>query len=122
MASSWLLGSTGLGVVNVHPSLLPDFRGAAPVTRTILAGRELTGVSFMLTDSGWDTGPVIHTMRTGVLPGETAGELSARLSRLAAEAAPNILLRYARGELLPVPQTGSGTYAGKISREDAEPD
>lgn len=119
---SWLLGCTGLGVVNVHPSLLPDFRGAAPVTRTILAGRELTGVSFMLTDSGWDTGPVIHSVRTGVLPGETAGELSARLSRIAAEAAPKVLLGYARGELLPIPQAGSGTYAGKVSREDAELD
>ncbi|MFO7625916.1 MAG: methionyl-tRNA formyltransferase [Candidatus Fermentibacteraceae bacterium] len=119
---SWLLESTGLGVVNVHPSLLPDGRGAAPVTRTILAGRELTGVSFMLTDAGWDTGPVIHSVSTGVLPGETAGELSGRLSRLAAEIAPQVLLSYALGELLPVPQKGTGTYAEKISREDAELD
>lgn len=119
---SWLLGSTGLGVVNVHPSLLPDFRGAAPVARTILAGRELTGVTFMLTDPGWDTGPVIHSVRTGVLPGETAGELSVRLSWLAAEAAPQVLSSYARGELIPLPQTGGGTYAEKISREDAELD
>lgn len=119
---SWLLERTGLGVVNVHPSLLPDFRGAAPVTRTILAGRELTGVSFMLTDMGWDTGPVIHSVPTGILPGETAGELSARLSRLAADIAPKVLSDYARGDLLPVSQTGTGTYAGKFSREDAELD
>jgi len=118
----WLLGSTRLGVVNVHPSLLPDGRGAAPVTMTILAGREQTGVSFMLTDSGWDTGPVIHSVRTGVLPGETAGELTERLSRLAAGVAPQVLLGYARGELLPVPQQGAGTYADKFSREDAELD
>jgi len=118
----WLLGSTKLGVVNVHPSLLPDGRGAAPVTMTILAGREQTGVSFMLTDSGWDTGPVIHSVRTGVLPGETAGELTERLSRLAAGVAPQVLLGYARGELLPVPQQGAGTYADKFSREDAELD
>lgn len=119
---SWLLERTALGVVNVHPSLLPDFRGAAPVARTILAGRELTGVSFMLTDSGWDTGPVIHSVHTGVLPGETAGELSSRLARLAAETAPGVLSSYARGDLVPIPQTGTGTYAGKISRKDAELD
>jgi methionyl-tRNA formyltransferase len=119
---TWLLERTALGVVNIHPSLLPDFRGAAPVARTILAGRELTGVSFMLTDSGWDTGPVIHSVHTGVLPGETAGELSSRLSRLAAETAPEVLSSYARGDLEPVPQTGTGTYAEKISRKDAELD
>lgn len=119
---SWLLESTALGVVNVHPSLLPDFRGAAPVAMTILAGREITGVTFMLTDSGWDTGPVIHTIRTAVLPGETAGELSERLSRLAAGAVPRVLQGYARGEFRPVAQTGTGSYAERISRADAELD
>lgn len=119
---SWLLGLTRLGVVNIHPSLLPDFRGAAPVAMTILAGRELTGVSFMLTDSGWDTGPVIHSIRTAVLPGETAGELSARLSLLAARTAPQVVLGYARGEFRPVPQTGPGSYADRISRQDAQLD
>jgi methionyl-tRNA formyltransferase len=119
---AWLLECARLGVVNVHPSLLPDFRGAAPVTRTILAGRDSTGVSFMLTDSGWDTGPIIHSERTDVLPDETAGELSARLARLAAETAPEVLSGYAGGKLVPVPQTGTGTYAEKISREDAKLD
>lgn len=115
----WLLGSVPLGVVNVHPSLLPDFRGAAPVARSILAGLGETGVSFMLTDTGWDTGPVIHSSRTPIAPGETAGELTARLSLMAAAMAPDVLARYASGELRPVPQKGTGTYAEKLTRDDA---
>lgn len=115
----WLLESTPLGVVNVHPSMLPDFRGAAPVARSILAGLNETGVSFMLTDSGWDTGPVIFSWGAPIHPCETAGELTARLSLMAAEMAPDILSRYARGLLRPIPQQGSGTYADKISRGEA---
>ncbi len=115
----WLLKSVPLGVVNVHPSLLPDFRGAAPVIRTILSGAPETGVSFMLTDAGWDTGPVIHTLRTAVQADETAGDLSKRLSLLAAGAAPGILNDYAAGTLIPNPQADGGSYADKICRSDA---
>jgi methionyl-tRNA formyltransferase len=111
-----------MGVVNVHPSLLPDFRGAAPVARAILAGRTVTGVSFMVTDPGWDTGPLLSTAATGILPGETAGELSARLALIAAGRIAGVLSDYVSGRLKPLPQTGEGTYAEKISREDARLD
>lgn len=118
----WLLEATPLGVVNVHPSLLPDYRGAAPVPRTILDGRDETGVTFMLTDPGWDTGPVIHALRTRVEPEETAGELSRRLSVIAASALVPVLERYSRGEMKPRPQSGCGSYAGKLGRADARLD
>ncbi len=117
-----LLRSSPLGVVNIHPSLLPEFRGAAPVARTILAGKTVTGVSFMVTDTGWDTGPLLRSVRTRVLPGETAGELSARLALIAAEHVTEVLRDYSQGRLEPVPQAGEGTYAGRISREDARLD
>lgn len=92
------------------------------MARTILAGRKATGVSFMITDSGWDTGPLLSTVETGVLPGETAGELSARLALIAADRILPVLMDYASGRLRPVPQAGEGTYAEKISREDARLD
>lgn len=109
-----LLSIPGLGVVNVHPSMLPLYRGAAPVTRAILDGREETGVSFMLTDSGWDTGPVIASFSEPILPEDTAGTLERRLAGLAGERLPGVLEGYGTGELVPIPQTGEAVYAGKV--------
>ncbi|MEB3299771.1 MAG: methionyl-tRNA formyltransferase [Candidatus Sericytochromatia bacterium] len=73
------------GCLNIHGSLLPRHRGAAPVARAILAGDEVTGVSLMRLDEGMDTGPVVAEARTSIGRGETAGELATRLSRLGAE-------------------------------------
>jgi methionyl-tRNA formyltransferase len=115
----WLLETAPLGVVNVHPSLLPDYRGAAPVPRVILDGRHETGVSFMLTDSGWDTGPLIHAVKTTVKPDETAGKLSHRLSLMAAEILPAVLREYSGGGMRPSPQVGQGSYAGKLTRKES---
>ncbi len=115
----WFLGMAPLGVVNIHPSLLPKHRGAAPVIRTVLNGDSLTGVSFMLTDSGWDTGPVIRSCPHRVARGITAGQLQEELAALAAENLPGVLLDYSAGGLVPVPQSGEGTYAEKITPEEA---
>ena len=111
----WFLEIPPLGVVNVHPSLLPRHRGASPVVSTILEGDLETGVSFMITDSGWDTGDLVGTLRTPVLQGETAGELEARLAEMAARELPEVLLSYSAGMLKPVPQNGEATYAPKVS-------
>lgn len=115
----WLLGSTPLGVVNIHPSLLPKHRGAAPVIRTVIDGDSITGVSFMLTDRGWDTGDIIYTLKHCVSGNETAGELEEMLAHDAALALPGVLSGYAAGILKPEPQVGPGSYAEKITPDES---
>jgi methionyl-tRNA formyltransferase len=115
----WLLSGVPKGVVNIHPSLLPRHRGAAPVIRTILEGDRVTGVAFMLTDHGWDTGDIIQMIKHDVSGDETAGELEDTLAEAAARVLPGVLADYASGALKPQPQSGSGSYAEKISTDEA---
>lgn len=113
-----LLEASQLGVVNVHPSLLPQYRGAAPITRALLDGREETGVSFMLTDSGWDTGPVIAAIHERILPSDTTGSLQERLSMKAANNLINVLEGYFSGKLIPEKQPEEALYADKITTDE----
>lgn len=113
-----LLRVAPLGVVNVHPSLLPLYRGAAPVARAILDGREDTGVSFMLTDEGWDTGPVIASFRVPIRSDDTAGSLEERLAGLAGDRVVSTLEEYRDGVIGPVPQSGDPVYAEKLTTEE----
>lgn len=107
-----LLESTRHGFVNLHFSLLPRWRGAAPVERAILAGDAETGVCLMQLDEGLDTGPVYDCVRTAIGADETAGELRARLVDLGAallvERLPGV------GRVLPTPQVGAATHAAKL--------
>lgn len=114
-----LLSSAPLGVVNVHPSLLPLYRGAAPVARAVLDGVDETGVTFMLTDSGWDTGPVLECFKEKVLPGDTRGTLEHRLAVLAADRIIGVLEAYSEGSLVPKSQSGEAIYADKLSPEES---
>jgi methionyl-tRNA formyltransferase len=108
-----LLGA--LPLVNVHFSLLPRWRGAAPVERAILAGDADTGVSLMEVEAGLDTGPVYARRATPIGPEETADELVTRLAGLGAE----LLLELLSGPLpVPEPQSGEPTYADKITPDD----
>ncbi len=118
----WFLKLAPFGVVNVHPSLLPRHRGAAPVVRTILEGDTHTGVSFMLTDSGWDTGDLLRVSRCQVPPGVTAGELEDQLADMAGKELPSLLNEYTEGRLSPTPQEGPESYAGKITTEESRID
>ena len=102
-------------MVNAHFSLLPRWRGAAPVERAILAGDPETGVCLMAIDSGLDTGPVFSCERLAIGEDETAEELRARLADLGAAMLVDALDK-GLGE--PVPQRGEATYAEKISTED----
>lgn len=111
----WFLAVAPLGVVNIHPSLLPRHRGAAPVIRAILEGDSATGVSFMVTDSGWDTGDLLKVFHYPVQPFMTAGELEEFLSVKASEQLPGVLRAYAQGALKPVAQSGNETYAEKVT-------
>jgi methionyl-tRNA formyltransferase len=104
-----------LGAVNVHFSLLPGWRGAAPVQRTILEGDEVTGVTAMLMDEGLDTGPVLATVETPIDPDEDAGTLGARLAGLGGPLLIDVLGGLETGSLEPRSQDHTeATYAPKL--------
>lgn len=107
-----------LGSVNVHASLLPALRGAAPIQRAILNGLTETGVTIMQMDAGMDTGPILHQVSTPILPDETGGELSARLAEMGALALVEALTLVEETGLTPRPQQGPATYAPKLTREE----
>ncbi len=111
------------GCINIHPSLLPRFRGASPVAAAILAGDEFTGVSIMVMDAGLDTGPVLARARIPISMPDTTGSLTAKLSLMAAWLLQEVLIRRLRGELIPQPQNeAEATYCGLISRQEGEID
>lgn len=106
------------GMVNVHASLLPQLRGAAPIEHAVLFGLEETGVTIMQMDQGMDTGPILHQHATPIAPDETGGELGVRLAELGALALVEALTLLDSGTVEPVPQDASrATYAPKITRE-----
>jgi len=112
-----------LGCINIHPSLLPRFRGASPVASAILAGDDFTGVSLMVMDEGLDTGPVLARAQLPVLARDTTGSLTAKLSWLGAQLLGEVLVGWSRGELAPQPQDESkATYCNPIAREEGEID
>jgi methionyl-tRNA formyltransferase len=112
-----------LGTVNVHGSLLPRYRGAAPIQWAIAAGEAETGVTTMLIDEGLDTGPMLLFRRTSIGPEETAGELESRLARLGAEVLLETVHGLASGTLRPVPQDNTrATLAPLLKKEDGRMD
>jgi methionyl-tRNA formyltransferase len=111
------------GMVNVHASLLPRFRGAAPIQHAILSGDRETGISIMRMEEGLDSGPVLHRISTPIADGETAGSLTSRLATLGAGALVEALSLLSAGAGAAQPQEVDGvTYAPKISREVARLD
>jgi methionyl-tRNA formyltransferase len=111
------------GCLNIHPSLLPRYRGASPVTAAILAGDEVTGVTIMLLDSGLDTGPLLAQEKMAISSPDTTGSLSVKLSRMAAEMLPDVLRRWTAGEITPRPQNQAEvTYSHAIKKEDGDID
>jgi methionyl-tRNA formyltransferase len=118
-----VLDAPARGMINVHASLLPRFRGAAPIQHAILAGDRETGISIMKMEEGLDSGPVLHRVSLPIADGETGGTLTTRLASLGASALVEALaLLSARAER-PEPQDACGaTYAPKISRETARLD
>jgi methionyl-tRNA formyltransferase len=112
-----------LGCLNIHPSLLPRFRGASPVASTILAGDNFSGVSIMVMDEGLDTGPVLARAQIPILDRDTTGSLSAKLSWLGAQLLGEVLAGWSRGERTPQPQDESeATYCGPITKNEGEID
>lgn len=114
-----VLEMAGNGFLNVHFSLLPRWRGAAPVERALMAGDKMTGVTIIVLDEGLDTGPVLTAQAIDIQPEEDAGKLTERLAHLGARLLVSALEGYLEGALEPQEQTDDGaTYAEKITRED----
>lgn len=107
------------GTVNIHPSLLPRYRGASPIAAALRAGDPETGISYMLLDEGMDTGPLLLQERLPILPSDDQITLRARLIAQAAKAFPDILRGYRSGVYAPVPQSNDGVSTTKsLRRED----
>ena len=118
-----VLSLPSLGMINVHASLLPRWRGAAPIQHAILAGDRETGISIMRMEAGLDSGPVLHRIATPLGDQESAGALAARLAELGAAALVDALSLIAAGVARPEPQdAGAVTFAPKIDRESARLD
>jgi methionyl-tRNA formyltransferase len=112
-----------LGAINVHASLLPAYRGAAPIQRALLDGREETGISIMQMEPGLDTGPVLLERRHPIGPRTTGGELHDALAELGAEALTAAVAGIKAGTVEPRPQDPDrATYAAKIEKAEAELD
>jgi methionyl-tRNA formyltransferase len=114
----------GFGCLNIHGSLLPRWRGAAPIHRAILAGDAHTGVAIMQMEAGLDTGPVLLESATDIGARETTGQLHDRLAHLGAGALVDVLTRLSRGEAIAArgQSTMGVTYAHKVTPEEAEID
>lgn len=116
-----VLDAPAKGCLNIHASLLPRWRGAAPIHRAIMAGDAATGVSIMRMEAGLDTGPVLLCHRTPIGAGETTAELHDRLAAMGAAAIVEALARL--DTLVAVPQAEAGvTYAAKIDKAEARVD
>jgi methionyl-tRNA formyltransferase len=115
-----VLNAPRLGCINIHASLLPRWRGAAPIHRAIVAGDKESGVCLMQMDEGLDTGPIFSSVRTDITDSDTAGTLHDRLAQLGANLLLRDLGRLLTGTLSPTPQPEDGvTYAHKISPQEA---
>ena len=107
------------GFLNLHFSLLPRWRGAAPVERALMAGDEMSGVTIIRLDEGLDTGPVLTAQAIDVRVDETAGSLTERLANMGARLLADVLADYVDGHVEPVRQSSDGvTYADKITAAD----
>jgi methionyl-tRNA formyltransferase len=113
-----ILEAPKAGCINVHASLLPRWRGAAPIQRAILAGDEISGVTIMKMDEGLDTGPMLHRLTLDIR-GKNAGQVTEEMAELGAHA----LLDWLRNPTAPEPQpVGGSTYAPKIEKTEARID
>ncbi len=116
----WLLEWPRCACINVHASLLPRWRGAAPIQHAILAGDAETGISIMRMEEGLDTGPVYASRALRIDPGMTAGRLHDALAQLGAALLGEVLPDILAGRIVPRPQDdASAMYAGKIAKSDA---
>jgi len=116
-----VLDIPALGCINIHPSLLPKYRGAAPVVAAILSGDEFTGVTVMGMAEGLDTGDILMQAQVPISAQDTAGTLTGKLSLIAARLVLETLPRLAKGEIIPRPQDESlASYYSQMAKSDGE--
>ena len=109
-----------LACINSHASLLPRWRGAAPIQRAIEAGDDKTGVTVMQMELGLDTGPMLYKVDTPIMPNDTGGTLHDRLAKIGSEAVVHVVNKYAQGPVLgEVQNDGLSTYAHKLNKNEA---
>ena len=118
-----VLDAPRLGCINVHASLLPRWRGAAPIHRALLAGDDTTGITIMQMDAGLDTGDMLSKVECPIFADDTSGTLHDRLAELGAQALVDCLNPLAAGTLIPEAQDGSrACYAHKLEKQEGEID
>ena len=118
-----ILDAPRLGCLNVHGSILPRWRGAAPIQRAIWAGDQQTGVTIMQMDEGLDTGDMLHISHWPIDSAETSASLYTKLAELGPDALINTINRLAKGEITPEPQNDAdANYAKKLSKDEANID
>jgi methionyl-tRNA formyltransferase len=118
-----ILEAPRLGCINLHASVLPRWRGAAPIERAIQAGDAETGLTLMQMEEGLDTGPILAAEPMPIAPGETGGSLTAKLAARGGEILPGWMEALAAGRLTPRSQPADGvTYAAKLTRAEARLD
>lgn len=116
-----LLDTPTHGCINVHGSILPRWRGAAPIQRAVESGDAETGICIMQMDAGLDTGPVLYEARTTIQPTDTSGDLALRLADLGIQGLLHVLAEIEAGSSNPIPQLEAGaTYAKKILKSEAK--
>ena len=118
-----ILSVAAKGCLNVHPSLLPKYRGSSPVVETLLHGETETGISIMLLDEGMDTGPIIVQEKYPVQDNDTSGSLTTRMFARGAELLAHALPAWVSGEIEPIPQDDSlATYSRRLTKSDGDLD
>jgi methionyl-tRNA formyltransferase len=118
-----LLEAGRYGALNIHASLLPRWRGAAPIQRALLAGDAQTGISIMQMDAGLDTGPVLRQAKIDIAADDDAGTLHERLAELGGQLIVDALSEVASGRARTAPQSQAGvTYARKIDKQETQLD
>lgn len=114
----WLIRLPKYGCVNIHASILPKYRGAAPIHYAILNGDTKTGVTIMHMDDGLDTGDIIDIAEIDILPDETTGDLFNRIAELGARTISPVLDKWVNGEIISMPQDDSlASHTSKITKE-----
>lgn len=120
LLSAKVINKPRLGCINIHTSLLPRWRGAAPIRRAIEAGDKESGITIMQMDSGLDTGPILMQAKCPIYDNDTGDTLYDRLAELSAASIHPLLMQIANGETNPISQDSSkATYANKIIKEEA---
>ncbi|MBM3148868.1 MAG: methionyl-tRNA formyltransferase [Chloroflexi bacterium] len=111
------------GCVNIHPSLLPKYRGSSPIASAILQGDDVTGVTVMLLDAGMDTGPILKQVEVPISAEDTTGSLTTKLAQIGARLLLETLPQWLEGRITPQPQDESrASYTKQIAKEDGEMD